>query len=73
MLCRPSSAARTRITRSNRTLFVLDSTNKEHKMNDSGQPEGELMVEWLMDAAAGFGLVVFIGSVFLLARALRRR
>jgi len=24
------------------------------------------MREWLMDAAAGFGLVVFIGSAFLL-------
>ena len=25
------------------------------------------MREWLMDAAAGFGLVVFIGSAFFLA------
>jgi hypothetical protein len=25
------------------------------------------MREWLMDAAAGFGLLVFIGSAFLLA------
>ena len=25
------------------------------------------MREWFMDAAAGFGLVVFIGSAFLLA------
>ena len=26
------------------------------------------MQEWFMDAATGFGLVVFIGSAFLLAQ-----
>ena len=26
------------------------------------------MREWVMDAAAGFGLMVFIGSAFLLAQ-----
>ena len=35
-------------------------------MNLSAQ-EGS-MQEWFMDAAAGFGLVIFIGSAFLLAQ-----
>jgi hypothetical protein len=36
-------------------------------MNFPATEEGS-MQEWFMDAAAGFGLVVFIGSAFLLAQ-----
>src|SRR5579862_15935 len=50
----------------NRTAFVLDSTKREHRMNFSATGQEGPMREWLMDAAAGFGLVVFIGSAFLL-------
>ena len=39
----------------------------EHKLNIRLMDGGISMREWFVDAAAAFGLVVFIGSAFLLA------
>jgi hypothetical protein len=47
-------------------LLFLTGTKRERKLNIRLTEEG-FMREWFVDAAAGFGLLVFIGSTFLLA------